>query len=100
MPDARRGDLVQIHRVILEPSMRPENLPPETKAVPYECWIKGFLLEAEADFGDQVRVESFIGRELKGTLAALNPVYDHNFGRPRRELLSIGSELRRRLKRD
>ncbi len=92
MPDAKKGDLVQIHKIILEPDQRSDNLPTCTKAVPYECWLKGFLLGEEANLGDRVKIETFIGREISGTLFQVNPVYDHDFGKPLKELLSIGSE--------
>lgn len=94
MADARRGDLVQIHRIVLEADQRPEGLPACTRAVPYECWIKGFLVNGEANLGDEVKIRTFIGREVAGILNAVNPAYDHGFGMPQKELLSIGEEAR------
>lgn len=96
---AAKGDLVQIHKVILTPEQRPEGLPESTKAVPYEAWIKGFLLDEKAKVGDAVRIETFIGRELSGTLVEVNPVYGHNFGKPRLELLRIGMEVKKQTTR-
>lgn len=96
---ATKGDLVQIHKVVLTPEQRPETLPESTKAVPYEAWIKGFLLNAEARVGDTVRIETFSGRKLSGTLEAVNPMYEHNFGKPRPELLRVGTEVKKRIKR-
>jgi len=90
--DARRGDLVQIHKIILTPEQRSQDLPASTKAVPYEAWIKGFLLEDRAKIGSTVRIETFIGREISGTLVEINPVYSHNFGKPRPELFHCGKE--------
>jgi hypothetical protein len=95
MADARKGDLVQIHKIILNPDQRPDSLPDSTKSVPYECWIKGFLLNNEARIGQEVQTETFIGREISGTLVSVNPVYDHSFGLPQKELLSIGRELKK-----
>ncbi len=94
---AIKGDLVQIHKVILTPEQRPKELPESTKTVPYEGWIKGFLLDNEAIIGDTVRIETFIGRQLSGVLVEVNPEYRHNFGRPRPELLSIGRETTKHL---
>lgn len=94
MADAKRDDLVQIHKIILEPDQRPDNLPARTKSVPYECWIKGFLVDENANIGDEVTIQTFIGREISGILYQVNPVYDHNFGEPQKELLSIGNEVR------
>jgi hypothetical protein len=95
MADAKRGDLVQIHKIILEPDQRPDNLPACTKSVPYECWIKGFFLDDEARIGDTVRIETFIGRELVGTLVEVNPTYDHNFGKPQRDLLLVSIKAKK-----
>ncbi len=94
MADAKKGDLVQIHKIILKPDQRPDSLPESTKSVPYECWIKGFLLNGKAAIGDEVRIETFIGREISGTLYTVSPVYDHNFGLPQNELLTVGNETR------
>jgi 2-amino-4-ketopentanoate thiolase alpha subunit len=98
MIDAKKGDWVQVHRVILEPDRRPDTLPECTKTVPYEGWIKGFLINTEAAKGDEVQIETLSGREISGTLVSINPTYDHGFGKPQKELLSIGRELRRIVK--
>jgi len=95
MGDAKEGDLVQIHRIILKPDQRPDSLPESTKSVPYECWIKGFLLGREASIGEEVQIETFVGREISGVLVSVNPAYDHSFGLPQKELLSIGRELKK-----
>ena len=97
MADAAKGDLVQIHKIILTPDQRPESLPPETRAVPFEVWVKGFLVDEAASLGQKVTIETLAGRQLEGTLSAVKPVYDHGFGTPRPELLPIGAELSRRL---
>jgi hypothetical protein len=94
MADAKRGDLVQIHRVLLGPDQRPEGLPPSTREVPYECWIKGFLAQEEANLGEEVVIRTFIGREITGVLCSVAPTYDHGFGRPQSELLRIGEEAK------
>ena len=97
MVDAKKGDMVQIHKIILKPEERPSNLPSDTRAVPFEGWIKGFLIDEKATIGEEVRVETFIGREYSGVLSAVNPVYDHNFGSPPKEILSIGKEAKQQL---
>jgi len=99
MPDAKRGDLVQIHKVILEPDQRPDTLPESTRAVSYECWVKGFLINESVNIGDEVKIETFIGREISGILEQVNPVYNHNFGVPQKELLDIGSESWKKLRK-
>lgn len=91
---ARRGDWVQIHNVILEPGARAPQVPEDTQKVPFEMLLKGFLMEAEAEIGQDVRIKTVIGREITGRLVAINPAYPHNFGEPVPALLSIGQELR------
>ncbi len=98
--DARKGDLVLIHQIILAPEQRAANIPESTKRVPYEMWLKGFLLEEEGKIGDTVRVETFIGRELSGTLVEVNPTYSHNFGRPPLELIRASLEARKSLEKE
>ena len=100
MASAVKGDLVQIEMVVLPPGERPDDLPPSSREVPYQCWIKGFLLDQQAEIGQEVEIESFIGRRLRGVLHAVNPVYDHGFGRPRPELLTIAPRMRRLLARE
>ncbi|MDI6601064.1 MAG: 2-amino-4-oxopentanoate thiolase subunit OrtA [Thermoanaerobacteraceae bacterium] len=92
--DAKKGDWVQIHSIILKPEERASHLPEDTKRVPLEMWEKGFILH-DANVGDEVEIETVIGRRAKGILVKVNPVYEHNFGEPVPELLNIGMELRK-----
>jgi len=94
---AKKGDLVLVYIEILKPDDRAENLPEATRSVPYEGWIKGYLLDETAEIGQEVHIETFIGREFMGTLTAINPVYDHNFGEPQPELNFIGLDAWKRL---
>ena len=94
---ARKGDLVQVHLIVLEPGERPANLPEATRSVPYEGWVNGFLLEEQAEIGQMVRIETFIGRQLSGVLAEINPLYEHNFGKPQPEINLIGREAWKKL---
>jgi len=59
-------------------------------------WCKGFALE-EAELGEEVRIETVIGQVLTGTLCNINPRYEHDFGEPVPELLTVGMELRKML---
>ncbi|ADL08237.1 2-amino-4-oxopentanoate thiolase subunit OrtA [Thermosediminibacter oceani] len=94
MPDAVKGTWVQIHRVVLKSEERSPHLPDDTKKVPLELRLKGFLTH-DACIGDEVEIETLIGRRVKGRLVKVNPEYDHGFGRPVPELLTIGMELRK-----
>jgi len=89
---ARKGELVLIHIVVLQPGARAANLPEATRSASYEGWVKGFLLEDQAVIGETVRIKSFIGREITGALAEINPSYDHNFGEPQPALSRLGLE--------
>lgn len=92
---AKKGDWVQIHSIILEPHERPEHLPKDTKNVPFEMRVKGFLINESAKIGDWVEIETPSGRKVRGELIDINPKYTHDFGDPIPELLKIGIELRK-----
>jgi hypothetical protein len=98
--DAKKGDWVRIHNIVLKPEERSPHLPEDTQKVPLEMWDKGFLLNDEANIGDEVEVETYIGRKAKGTLVEVNPYWKHNFGKVVPELLFIGRQLRNMLAED
>ncbi|MCL6450433.1 MAG: 2-amino-4-ketopentanoate thiolase [Acetobacteraceae bacterium] len=93
---ARPGDWVRIHLVVLEPGQRAPQLPEDTAALPLEARVNGFLQEAAA-LGQEVEILTLSGRRVRGRLVELNPSPAHGFGRVQPELLSIGPELRRLL---
>lgn len=95
---ARAGDWVEIKNIVMQPEERATNIPEETRRVPLELRLKGFLL-ADATIGDKVEIETIIGRRVRGELIQVNPEFQHDFGRPVPELLTIGRELRQRLER-
>ena len=87
------GTWVEIHRLVLRPGERAPQIPEDTKAVPLEMRVKGFLA-AVAALGDEAEVITAAGRRVRGTLTEVNPPYTHGFGAPIPELSSIGRELR------
>ncbi len=87
------GTWVEIHRVVLGAAERAPQVPDDTKAVPLEMFVKGFLVEP-AMRGDEVTIVTPAGRHLRGTLTAVNPAYTHGFGAPIPELSTIGEEVR------
>jgi len=93
---ARPGDWVQIHRVVLPPGERAPQVPPDTQAVPLEMWVKGFLLGA-AGPGETASVRTVTGRVLEGRLVGIWPAPGHDFGAPVPELMTVGGEVRARL---
>ena len=90
---AKKGDWVRIHTVVLKAEERTGKIPEDTKACDLEMWTKGFLL-ADAEIGDEVEVETAVGRIAKGTLIEVNPYYTHSYGKFVPELVQIDKQLR------
>ena len=78
------------------PVDRSKNLPAETAEKPLMMWVKGFA-EGEAALGESCTIETMTGRQVTGTLSAINPGYFHTFGNPIPELVHVGKDLRARL---
>ncbi len=87
------GTWVEIHAVVLPAGERAPSVPEDTAGVPLEMRAKGFLTEV-AEIGARAEVLTTTGRRLRGTVAVVNPSYDHGFGAPLPELLEIGGEVR------
>ena len=87
------GTWVEIHNIVLPPGARAPQVPDDTRKVPLEMRAKGFLVDPAA-LGEAAEVTTVAGRVLRGTLAAVHPPYDHGFGEPVAELLSIGTQVR------
>lgn len=92
--EAKRGDWVRIHSIVLEVGERAPNIPEDTQNVPLEVWVKGFLLDESAKIGDLVEVETYIGRKVKGNLLEINPHWEHDYGKAVPEILYIGRQAR------
>lgn len=92
-----KGEWVQIHEVILKPEERPSHLPEDTRKVPLELWVKGFL-NKDAKIGEEAEITTLTGRVVKGELVEVNPGYDYGFGNFVPEILQIGLQLRGILK--
>lgn len=91
---ARKGDWVQVHSVVLSPEERTGKLPEDTKNVPLEMWVKGYI-KSDAKVGETVEVSTLTGRDVTGELVDVNPTYKYGFGEefiP--ELLKIGKQVR------
>lgn len=88
-----KGTWVQIHQIVLNPNERAPQVPDDTKLVPLELRVNGFLDE-DAHLDEQVTITTLIGRKLTGRLSRVEPRYEHNFGQPIPALLTIGRELR------
>jgi len=92
-----KGQLVEVHVVVLKPEERQADLPEETRKVPLEAWIKGMALSV-AEIGQEVEIETASGRRIKGTLTEIVPGYAHTYGPLVHELEPVGRELRAMLK--
>jgi len=90
---APAGAWVEIYAVVLEPNQRAPHIPADTRQVPLEMRVKGFLY-ADAVLGEEVEIVTAAGRKLRGVLAAINPAYSHGFGAPIPELAAIGNKVR------
>jgi len=89
----KKGEWVLIHKNILEPSERAPQVPDDTKKVPLELWVKGYL-QKDANIGDEVTVLTRTKRVVSGKLLEVNPYYKHNYGKFVPELLKIGDQVR------
>lgn len=93
---AKKGDWVQVHSIVLTPAERAPQVPEDTKQVPLEMWVKGFLM-ADAQIGDEVEIETVTKRKTSGTLTQVQPTYTHSFGKFVPEILQIDQMLRMEL---
>ena len=94
---AKKGDWVEIQEVLLKPEERAPQVPDDTKEVPLVQWIRGLMITDEATIGDQIEIETIIGRSVRGQLCAINPRHVHDFGEPVKELIQVGMELGREI---
>ena len=90
---AKKGDWVRIHSIVLKAEDRTAKLPDDTQRCDLEQWTKGFLTE-DAEIGDEVTVETAVGRPEHGTLIDDAPYYDHSYGKFVPELIQIDKLLR------
>lgn len=94
---AKKNDWVQIHEIILSPEERLPHLPEDTKKVPLQQWIKGFV-NSDCKIGDTVEITTVTGRKTSGKLVDINPGYSHDFGKCIPEFNHIGPQLKKILK--
>ena len=93
------GSWVELHRIALGSDERASHLPEDTRQLPLEMRLKGFLVNA-ATVGEEAEIETVTGRRLRGTLSEVNPAYTHTFGPPIPELATIGAEARAMLHKE
>lgn len=91
---AKKGDWVRIYKIVLKSEQRSGTIPADTKKVDLEMWDKGFLINDEAKIGDNVEIETYIGRKTEGELIEINPYYNHDYGKAVPEILYIGRQAK------
>lgn len=91
---AKKNDYVRVHRTVLDAVERTGKLPDDTKSVPLEMWVKGWLQDEEAQLGDTVTIKTMVGRLETGELMEVNPCYELNYGEFVPEILQIEQQLR------
>jgi hypothetical protein len=92
-----KGTWVSLSKTLLTPDQRTGHLPPETAAVPFVMWVKGFLLH-DAEPGQQADVVTRTGRTEHGFLECAFPNFPIDYGDFVPELLEIGDSARALLK--
>lgn len=98
MEKVTKGAWVEIETVVLDVDQRAPQVPEDTKETPLMQWVNGYLLNNEAKLGEEVEVETLIGRKVKGKLSNTTPKHVHNYGEPIKELIDVGKELRDELR--
>jgi hypothetical protein len=89
----KKNSWVRIHSIILEPGERAPQVPEDTKRVPLEMWVKGFLRQ-DTELGGVAEVTTRTGRVETGVVLEENPGYRHGFGNFVPELLTVSAQAR------
>lgn len=95
---AYKDDWVEIEKIVLQQQDRNSNLPKDTMEQPLISYIQGFLENDYAELGEEITIRSTIDRKHIGTLVNTNPTFTHHFGKPIKELLDVGVELKEMMK--
>jgi hypothetical protein len=93
----KKGTWVEVEETVLTPEERAKNIPEETKKTPLKCWIRGNCLN-DCELGNEVSVETNVGRIAKGKVVDVEPGYYHSFGKYVGELGHIGKQARDMIK--
>lgn len=89
----KKGTWVEVEETVLLPEDRATNIPEETKKTPLKSFIRGKCL-TEAELGDEVEVETNVGRVAKGIIIEIEPGYYHTYGKHVEEISNIGKQAR------
>ncbi|WP_032122329.1 2-amino-4-oxopentanoate thiolase subunit OrtA [Clostridium amazonitimonense] len=89
----KKGTWIEIEEVVLTTEHRALNIPKETKETPLKCWIRGYCLN-DCNLGEEVEVETNVGRIVKGKVVEIEPGYYHSYGKHVSEIDRIGKQAR------
>ena len=89
----KKGTWVEIEKIVLKPEDRAANIPEETKKTPIKSFVRGKCL-SDCELGDEVQVETNIGRIAKGNVVIIEPGYYHTYGKYVEEISNIGKQAR------
>jgi len=92
----KKNSYVEIHKVIFKAEDRTARIPEETKKVPYEMFVKGFLIN-DSSIGDLVTVKTITGRLVEGELQKENPTFKLGYGDFVPQIMKIKQILREEL---
>ncbi|MBU3159665.1 2-amino-4-ketopentanoate thiolase [Clostridium frigoris] len=89
----KKGTWVEVEEIVLTPKDRAVNIPDETKKTPLKCWIRGNCI-SDCELGNEVEVETNVGRIAKGIVVQIEPGYYHTYGKYVEEISNIGKQAR------
>lgn len=95
----KAGDEVVIEQISLKAEDRSSHLPEDTAKTDLVLWLKGKLLR-DAYTGDQVEIETVIGRKVAGRLTNRPVDYQHDFGQMQPELMAVRDQVKKVLWED
>jgi len=90
----KKGTWVEIEEIVLTPEDRAKNIPEETRITPLKCWIRGNCT-TDCELGENIEIETNVGRIVKGILVDVEPGYYHTYGKYVSEIGNVGKQARK-----
>ena len=94
MKSAIKGSWVEVEMEVLAIGERAPQVPEDTQKTPLMMWAKGFLVDEQAEVGEDVTIKTLSNRVLSGKLVGVQPRYEHDYGNTVNELLETGIALK------
>lgn len=83
-----KNSFVEVHSIVFDANERTAKIPDDTLKVPYEMFVKGYLVD-KAEVGDDVEIITVTGRSVRGKLLKVNPTFKLDYGKYVPELSMI-----------